>query len=143
MNTKKSQSVGNAKNAENAGNAGNGAGGELVREYLAAVEREASALPAERRQELVADLAEHIEVALTERPESCRDILRELGDPRTMAATAFQESGFGPGQPPAPSPPPAPVRGRRPDAARPRGSWCCCRCSPSASATSGFRSASR
>ncbi|MEU9564324.1 hypothetical protein AB0D16_20165 [Streptomyces sp. NPDC048161] len=103
MNTKKSQSVGNAKNAknaENAGNAGNGAGGELVREYLAAVEREASALPAERRQELVADLAEHIEVALTERPESCRDILRELGDPRTIAATALQESGFGPGAAP-------------------------------------------
>ncbi|GAA2408184.1 hypothetical protein GCM10010433_03550 [Streptomyces pulveraceus] len=94
MNTKKSQGVGNA------GNAGNGAGSELVREYLAAVEREASALSVERRQELVADLAEHIEVALAERPGSGRDILRELGDPRTIAATALQESGFGPGAAP-------------------------------------------
>ncbi|MFE3940587.1 hypothetical protein ACFXPV_01695 [Streptomyces sp. NPDC059118] len=106
MSTKESQSAGNAGNAgdaedaRNAGNAGKGAGAELVREYLAAVEREASALPAERRQELVADLAEHIEVALAERPGSCRDILCELGDPRTIAATALQESGFGPGAAP-------------------------------------------
>ncbi|MFF8915889.1 DUF1700 domain-containing protein [Streptomyces sp. NPDC015032] len=67
----------------------------LVRQYLAAVERETSALPAERRQELVADLSEHIETALAERPGSSREILRELGDPRTIAATALQESGPG------------------------------------------------
>ncbi|MGF1342915.1 HAAS signaling domain-containing protein [Streptomyces flavovirens] len=70
----------------------------LVERYLAAVGREASALPAQRRQELVADLAEHIEVALSERPGEARDILGELGDPRTIATTALQEAGSaGPG----------------------------------------------
>ncbi|MGY3058323.1 hypothetical protein ACVWZD_002568 [Streptomyces sp. TE3672] len=98
MNTKKSQSVGNSAGNNTGNNAGNSTGSELVRDYLATVEREASALPAERRQELVADLAEHIEIALAERPGgSEREILRELGDPRTIAATALQESGFGPG----------------------------------------------
>lgn len=67
----------------------------LVQQYLAAVERETSALPADRRQELVSDLAEHIEIALAERPGSSRDILRELGDPRTIATTALQEAGAG------------------------------------------------
>lgn len=65
----------------------------MVRQYLAAVEREAGALPADRRQELVSDLAEHIEIALAERPGSGADILHELGDPRVIAATALQESG--------------------------------------------------
>lgn len=65
----------------------------VVRQYLAAVEREAAALPADRRQELVSDLAEHIEIALAERPGSSADILRELGDPRVIVATALQESG--------------------------------------------------
>lgn len=98
MNTKKAQSVGDNAGDNTGNSAGNNAGSELVRDYLAAVEREASALPAERRQELVADLAEHIEIALAERPGgSDREILRELGDPRTIAATALQESGFGPG----------------------------------------------
>ncbi|MET9655598.1 hypothetical protein [Streptomyces sp. NPDC006510] len=32
-----------------------------------------------------------------ERPGSSRDVLRELGDPRTIAATALQEPGFAPG----------------------------------------------
>ncbi|MFI7006358.1 HAAS signaling domain-containing protein [Streptomyces sp. NPDC050145] len=65
-----------------------------VRDYLAAVEREASALPADRRQELLADLAEHIEVTRAERPDTALgDILRDLGDPRTIAATALAEAG--------------------------------------------------
>jgi uncharacterized membrane protein len=64
-----------------------------IQEYLATVEREASALPAERRQELLADLSEHIEVALTERPDSVTEVLRELGDPRAIAATALHEAG--------------------------------------------------
>ncbi|MDI3406175.1 DUF1700 domain-containing protein [Streptomyces cavernicola] len=63
--------------------------------YLAAVQREAAALPPERRQELVADLAEHIEVALAERPDALSEVLRELGDPRSIAATALAESGVG------------------------------------------------
>ncbi|WP_187370074.1 HAAS signaling domain-containing protein [Streptomyces boluensis] len=65
--------------------------------YLAAVEREASALPPERRQELVADLAEHIQVALAERPDALPEVLRELGDPRSIAATALAEAGPGAG----------------------------------------------
>ncbi|MFJ8842766.1 HAAS signaling domain-containing protein [Streptomyces cyaneofuscatus] len=65
-----------------------------VRDYLSAVEREASALPADRRQELLADLAEHIEVTRAERPDAViGEILAELGDPRTIAATALAESG--------------------------------------------------
>ncbi|WP_031044104.1 HAAS signaling domain-containing protein [Streptomyces sp. NRRL F-5650] len=72
-----------------------------TRDYLAAVEREASALPAERRQELLADLAEHIEVTRAERPDATpAEILAELGDPRAIAATALAESGSG-GEPAA------------------------------------------
>ncbi|GHA47111.1 HAAS signaling domain-containing protein [Streptomyces anthocyanicus] len=67
-----------------------------VRDYLAAVEREASALPADRRQELLADLAEHIDVTRAERPEvATGEILAGLGDPRTIAATALAEAGSG------------------------------------------------
>ncbi|MFF2849884.1 hypothetical protein ACFVT5_26620 [Streptomyces sp. NPDC058001] len=69
----------------------------LVRDYLAVVERESSALPPAARQELIADLGEHIEVALAERPGSVREILQEVGDPRTIAATALQELGDTPG----------------------------------------------
>ncbi|MEU8677894.1 hypothetical protein [Streptomyces sp. NPDC048560] len=68
-----------------------------VRDYLSAVEREASALPADRRQELLADLAEHIEVTRAERPDvPIGEVLAELGDPRTIAATALAEAGHGP-----------------------------------------------
>ncbi|WP_413754331.1 hypothetical protein NRF20_43270 [Streptomyces sp. R-74717] len=67
-----------------------------VRDYLHAVEREASALPADRRQELLADLAEHIEVTRAERPDAAIGaVLAELGDPRTIAATALAEAGNG------------------------------------------------
>ncbi|WKK24072.1 hypothetical protein QZH56_36330 [Streptomyces olivoreticuli] len=69
---------------------------DLVRDYLSAVEREASALPADRRQELLADLAEHIEVTRTERPDAATgEILAKLGDPRTIAATALSEAENG------------------------------------------------
>ncbi|MEU8891548.1 hypothetical protein [Streptomyces sp. NPDC048442] len=67
-----------------------------VRDYLSTVEREASALPADRRQELLADLAEHIEVTRAERPAApIGEVLAELGDPRTIAATALAEAGNG------------------------------------------------
>ncbi|MFC9029023.1 HAAS signaling domain-containing protein [Streptomyces arboris] len=82
-----------------------------VRDYLSAVEREASALPADRRQELLADLAEHIEVTRAERPDAViGEILAELGDPRTIAATALAESGTGPAASPAWGGSGAPVR---------------------------------
>ncbi|MFE0379321.1 hypothetical protein ACFW1M_27955 [Streptomyces inhibens] len=67
-----------------------------IRDYLSAVEREACALPADRRQELLADLAEHIEVTRAERPDAAiGEVLTELGDPRTIAATALSEAGNG------------------------------------------------
>ncbi|MFG2625020.1 HAAS signaling domain-containing protein [Streptomyces sp. NPDC048473] len=69
----------------------------LVRDYLAAVGRESAALPPAARQELIADLGEHIQVALAERPGSIREILHEVGDPRTIATTALQELGHTPG----------------------------------------------
>ncbi len=65
-----------------------------TRRYLAAVDREAAALPAEERRDLVADLDEHIQVALAERPGSLAAILAELGDPEEIAATALRESRF-------------------------------------------------
>ncbi|WP_031095224.1 HAAS signaling domain-containing protein [Streptomyces sp. NRRL S-15] len=67
-----------------------------VRSYLSTVEREASALSADRRQELLADLAEHIEVTRAERPDATiGEVLAELGDPRTIAATALDEARNG------------------------------------------------
>ncbi|MFH8520498.1 HAAS signaling domain-containing protein [Streptomyces gelaticus] len=82
-----------------------------VRDYLSAVERESSALPADRRQELLADLAEHIEVTRTERPDATiGEILTELGDPRTIAATALAEAGNGTTGTPAGSDVDAPAR---------------------------------
>ncbi|MGW1966207.1 DUF1700 domain-containing protein [Streptomyces sp. NPDC001935] len=62
-----------------------------IRRYLAAVDRAASALPAARRKELLADLSEHIDVALAERPGELDQILAELGDPQDIAATAVRE----------------------------------------------------
>ncbi|MGW1765949.1 HAAS signaling domain-containing protein [Streptomyces sp. NPDC002073] len=69
---------------------------DRVSDYLSAVEREASALPADRRQELLADLAEHIEVTRAEHPDvAISEVLAGLGDPRTIAATALAEAGNG------------------------------------------------
>ncbi|MFE3074143.1 HAAS signaling domain-containing protein [Streptomyces sp. NPDC059247] len=80
-----------------------------VRAYLSAVERETSTLPADRRQELLADLAEHIEVSRAERPDApVGEVLAGLGDPRTIAATALAEAGDGAAWAPA-APAPGPV----------------------------------
>ncbi|MGW2634486.1 HAAS signaling domain-containing protein [Streptomyces chattanoogensis] len=72
----------------------------LVRKYLAAVARETAGLSPERRDELLADLEEHIAVTLAEESasgdEEIRAVLARLGDPRTIAATALGE------EPPAP-----------------------------------------
>lgn len=67
-----------------------------VRNYLSAVERESSALPADRRQELLADLAEHIEVTRTERPDAAiGEILTELGDPARSRRRRWPRRGTG------------------------------------------------
>ncbi|PWI18037.1 hypothetical protein DI272_30705 [Streptomyces sp. Act143] len=63
-----------------------------IRRYLAAVDRAASSVPAGPRKELLADLSEHIDVALAERPGELDQILAELGDPRDIAATAIREN---------------------------------------------------
>ncbi|MDC0769491.1 HAAS signaling domain-containing protein [Streptomyces sp. HD] len=72
----------------------------LVESYLATVAREAAGLSPERRGELLADLEEHIAVALAEEPApddaKVRTVLTHLGDPRTIAATALGD------EPPAP-----------------------------------------
>ncbi|MBX9399432.1 hypothetical protein K4749_39315 [Streptomyces sp. TRM72054] len=74
----------------------------LVRNYLAAVAREATGLAPERRNELLADLTEHIAVALagqtTPSEGEVKKVLGHLGDPRTIAATAQGEE---PPTPPA------------------------------------------
>lgn len=67
-----------------------------IQQYLKAVERETSALPPACRQELLADLAEQIDAALAERPGDLNTILRDLGDPRTIAATAVNETETAP-----------------------------------------------
>ncbi|UQA92089.1 HAAS signaling domain-containing protein [Streptomyces halobius] len=72
----------------------------LVKKYLAAVARESAGLSPERRNELLADLEEHIAVALAEESASgddeIRAVLARLGDPRTIAATVLGD------EPPAP-----------------------------------------
>ena len=67
----------------------------LVETYLAAVARETAGLSASRRNELLADLREHIDIALEEESapgdKGLRAVLARLGDPRTIAATATED----------------------------------------------------
>ncbi|MGW6967975.1 HAAS signaling domain-containing protein [Streptomyces zaomyceticus] len=63
----------------------------LVTAYLDSVAHETAELPAERRAELLADLREHIEVSGAENDEQLRAVLAELGEPRTVAASALAE----------------------------------------------------
>ncbi|MEU1225409.1 hypothetical protein [Streptomyces sp. NPDC005828] len=65
----------------------------LVTDYLATVEREASFLPAGRREELLADLREHLAVAVGEEqdPQAVRTALERLGSPAAIAAAARAE----------------------------------------------------
>ncbi|MFI1657736.1 HAAS signaling domain-containing protein [Streptomyces sp. NPDC020472] len=65
----------------------------LVTDYLATIEREASFLPAGRREELLADLREHLAVAVGEEqdPEAVRAVLERLGSPSAIVAAARAE----------------------------------------------------
>jgi hypothetical protein len=88
----------------------------LVEEYLAAVASAGPDLPAHRRDDLLADLREHIASAradLTPETEAgIRTILARLGDPASIIA----EARLGITPPPAPPAPPAgwvPVSRRR------------------------------
>ncbi|SDT58096.1 hypothetical protein SAMN04489716_4648 [Actinoplanes derwentensis] len=65
----------------------------LVAVYLARVDQAAIRLPAGRREELVNDLREHIEIARAEAEgeeteASIRTILERLGDPESIVAAA-------------------------------------------------------
>ncbi|MFJ6520434.1 hypothetical protein ACVW0K_006760 [Streptomyces filamentosus] len=86
----------------------------LVAAYLDAVARETAELPAERRAELLADLREHIEVSGAPDDAGIRAVLTELGEPRTVAASALAEEGAAGGSvPKAPDAPAGPLAGRQ------------------------------
>ncbi|GAA3090111.1 hypothetical protein GCM10017562_71200 [Streptomyces roseofulvus] len=82
----------------------------LVAAYLDSVARETAELPADRRAELLADLREHIEVSEAQDDAGIRAVLAELGEPRTVAASALAEEGpQTPATAPAPAAAPAPT----------------------------------
>ncbi|MEV0898306.1 hypothetical protein [Actinoplanes sp. NPDC049802] len=93
---------------------------QLVADYLARVERAATRLPAGRREELLADLREHIEIARAESgaetEAEIRTILDRLGDPESIVASADTQTDLPrvtttpPVPPVAPVPPAAPRR---------------------------------
>ncbi|MFJ3906351.1 HAAS signaling domain-containing protein [Streptomyces sp. NPDC090025] len=66
----------------------------VVSAYLDAVARETAGLPADRRAELLADLREHIEVSGADTEARLREVLAELGEPRTVAASALAEEPY-------------------------------------------------
>ncbi|WP_433794577.1 HAAS signaling domain-containing protein [Actinoplanes sp. CA-252034] len=88
---------------------------ELVTAYLARVERAASRLPAGRREELLGDLREHIEIARAESgaesEAEVRTILERLGDPESIVAAADTQTDLPRITAPAPFPtaPPMPA----------------------------------
>ncbi|WP_052707551.1 HAAS signaling domain-containing protein [Streptomyces rubellomurinus] len=72
----------------------------LVRAHLDAVARLTEPLPADQRRELLADLREHVEVALAEAgptgpadEATVRHVLDQLGSPRQIADAALAEAG--------------------------------------------------
>ncbi|WP_086831400.1 hypothetical protein [Streptomyces sp. NRRL B-24572] len=65
----------------------------LVTDYLATIEREASFLPTGRREELLADLREHLAVAVGDEQDAktVRTALERLGSPTAIVAAAREE----------------------------------------------------
>ncbi|MFI1976619.1 HAAS signaling domain-containing protein [Streptomyces wedmorensis] len=82
----------------------------LVTDYLTTIEREASFLPAGRREELLADLREHLAVAVGDEPdpETVRAALERLGSPSAIVAAARAEEPETLVTPAAPAVPAAP-----------------------------------
>lgn len=72
----------------------------LVAEYLARVSRATAGLSADRRDELVRDLREHIETSRAElsveTEAQVRGILERLGDPAVIARAAAEDAGLPP-----------------------------------------------
>ncbi|MBW6433794.1 hypothetical protein KZ829_08600 [Actinoplanes hulinensis] len=89
---------------------------QLVADYLARVGRAAAGLPAGRREELLADLREHIDIARAESgaetEAEIRTILDRLGDPESIVAAADTQTDL-PRVPAAPLPPPYQAAPRR------------------------------
>ncbi|MET7394583.1 hypothetical protein ABZS66_13935 [Dactylosporangium sp. NPDC005572] len=77
---------------------------DLVNDYLRAVEQASAGIPASRREELLADLSQHIAAKRAElSPETeveVRSILELLGDPSDVAAEAMLDN-----DPALPAPP--------------------------------------
>jgi uncharacterized membrane protein len=96
---------------------------ELVAAYLARVERAASRLPAGRREELIGDLREHIEIARAESgaetEAEVRTILDRLGDPESIVASADTQTDLPRVPPAAPYPPSSPYPHPNPPQAAP------------------------
>jgi hypothetical protein len=96
---------------------------ELVAAYLARVERAASRLPAGRREELLGDLREHIEIARAESgaesEAEVRTILERLGDPESIVAAADTQTDLPRVTAPAGPFPPAPAMPAAPHHHRP------------------------
>ncbi|WP_017241187.1 HAAS signaling domain-containing protein [Streptomyces sp. SS] len=87
----------------------------LVTDYLTTIEREASFLPAGRREELLADLREHLAVAVGDEPdpETVRAALERLGSPSAIVAAARAEEPETLVTPAAPAAPEAQSRSSR------------------------------
>jgi hypothetical protein len=78
----------------------NGTRHREVGEYLRRLQRSMGDLPAERREEILAGIEEHIAENLAERPAATdadvRNILERVGDPAEIAAEARQRLGIRP-----------------------------------------------
>jgi uncharacterized membrane protein len=70
----------------------NAQGERVVDEYLQRLERALSDVPSARREEIIAEIASHINEALAEEPDdseaSVRNVLDRVGDPEDIAAEA-------------------------------------------------------
>ncbi|MBT2449632.1 hypothetical protein J7F03_21615 [Streptomyces sp. ISL-43] len=75
----------------------NGTEHPLVTAYLAAFTEEADVLPASRRDELIADLREHLDLAVkdTTDEKTVRAALEQLGSPDVIVAAALAEEDAG------------------------------------------------
>ena len=76
----------------------NGTRHREVGEYLRRLQRSMADLPAERRDEILAEIEEHIAEGLAERAteSDVRNVLERLGDPADIAAEARERFGIKP-----------------------------------------------
>ncbi|MFB4313437.1 hypothetical protein [Actinomadura sp. 21ATH] len=76
---------------------------QLITDYLDRLDAAARDLPPDRRADLLAEIREHIAVAVAERGDgsatAVRDVLDRLGDPAAIAREAADEAGPAPAAP--------------------------------------------